>query len=183
MLGFFLFGCKKEQVPPAEQNHYQSEGNFLLFVVGDTLEAAYEYNLSTIQVNNDTLPILFESQTDGTGMQEYRIWKMQPNDDTLFWTYESSSYFVEDEININDLLFEYAPLPYDSTQFQIISSKLNTDIEQLWTKVSRLQIVKEYRNVSPDSKIGISRQVLYSYNEELSSSVPAEKYLIFFVKY
>ena len=185
LFGLLFIGCKKDKVTPTasvNQNYYQSNGNFLILVVGDTLESAYEYNLPTIQFNNDSLPISYESVPDGTGMYEYRYWKFQPNNDTLFWTYSNSFTFMEDPISSNDLLPLSSSLSFDINQFQVIESTVNTNIEGLWTFVSQLAIVKEYRNSSPNSKIGISRQIVYIYDEQLGFSVPFEKYLLFLAK-
>ena len=185
ILGFLIAGCKKDKVNPIEtvnQNYYQSNGNFLILVVGDTLESAYEYGLSTIQFNNDSLPINYESVPDGIGMYEYQYWKFQPNSDTLFWTYSNNFMFVEDEINANNLLSLNSSLTFDLNQFQIIGSTVNTNIQDLWINVSQLDIVKEYRDSSPNSKIGVSRQIVYIYDEQLGFSVPYEKHLFFIAK-
>jgi hypothetical protein len=180
-----LIGCNKDEVKPIEPpvfNNYQSEGNFIIFVIGDSLEFAYEYNLSTIQLNNDSLPISYESVLDGSGMYYYHYWKFQPNTDTLFWSYSGSFEFIEEQVSSNDLLSLNNAVSFDLNQFQLIDSSPNTNIEYIWGNVSQLDIVKTYRESAPNSKIGLSKQIVYVYDPQLGFSIPQSKHLLFLVK-
>jgi len=185
LIGFSLSGCKKEKpIPLAEtkMNYYESDGNFMIFVVDDSLELAYEYNLQTIQLSNDLLPLIYESVLGPNGMYNYNYWKLQPNNDTLFWTYGGNLTFLEELIDINDLETSNLPSIPESNQFQIIGGNPNINILGLWDKVSSLEIVKEYRNSSPNSKIGILSQVVLGYDDATSLSFPVMKHFIFISK-
>lgn len=180
-----LIGCKKDKVTPTVEediNYYQSNGNFLMLLVGESFEGAFEYNLATTQLVNDSLPIIYESVPDGSGMYNYNYWKFAPNLDTLFWTYSSSFTFTEDVINSNILEPLNASIPFDTTQFQGIGSTTNLSYKNIWTTVSNLDIVKTYRDINPNSKIGISKQTIWLYDDQLGFSVPYQKYLVFLAK-
>lgn len=184
LLALSFFGCKKDNVEnqPEVLNYYQSDGNVLIFVIGDTLEGTYEYNLSTIQLMNDSLPISFVSVPDSNSVFNFVYWKFLPNPDTLFWSNSWSHQFKEDKIGNQALFSLNTSLPFDLNQFQLIETSSNPNILELWEMVSHLEIVKSYRDASPTSKIGISRQVLFQYDEALGFNVPQEKYLIILAK-
>lgn len=184
LLALSFFGCKKDNVEnqPEVLNYYQSDGNVLIFVIGDTLEATYEYNLPNIQLINDSLPISYESTPDPSSMYQYQYWKFLPNPDTLFWIHPWSFEFMEDQIDNQELFSLNTSLPFDSTEFQLIETFTYPNVLELWETVSHLAIVKSYRDASPTSKIGISRQVLFQYDENLGINVPQEKYLIILAK-
>lgn len=177
-----IIGCEKDKVAPLAPpiNYYQSQGNFLILVIGDTLDYAYEYNLGIIQFTNDSLPIETESVSDG--FYPFTCWKLTPNPDTLLWNYNITSGFMEEQISGDRLLSLNSSLSYDSNQFQIVFPGPNIDVESSWDQVSHLEIVKEYRESTPNSKIAISRQVLWFYDEELGFTIPYEKHLIFLAK-
>jgi hypothetical protein len=179
-----FIGCNKDKVPNLSDamNYYQSTGNVLILVVGDTLVATYEYNLPTIQLINDSLPIIYETFPDPNSWHPYYYWKFLPNTDTLFWTTHGSHQFMEDQINNHELLSLNAPVIFDINHFQFIQTSSTIDLQEIWEIVACLDIVKTYREASPTSKIGVSRQVLYIYDEELNFSVPQEKFLIILVK-
>ncbi|MCJ8292680.1 MAG: hypothetical protein HRT58_22525 [Crocinitomicaceae bacterium] len=183
IIGFVFVGCKKDKVTPViSSSYYQSDGNFLILVLGDTLESVYEYNLPPVQLSNDSLQINYESVPGETGLYNYQYWKIQPNNDTLFWTYSNTFTFMEEQVSSKSLLSLNSSLSFNLNQFQVIGSSLNVNIEDLWSNVSLLDIVKEYRESSPNSKIGISRQVVYIYDDQLNFNVPHLKHLIFVAK-
>lgn len=185
LIVLFLFSCAKDKVQPVVSEgitSYQSDGNFLILVIGDSLETIYEYDLPAIQLANDSLQISVESVPGGTGLNDTLFWKIEANNDTLFWTYSNNFNFMEEDITSDSLLFLCSTLAFNVNQFQFIHSNSNFETEDLWNKVAALEIIKEYRESSPNSKIGISRQVFFTYDEELGFSVPIEKHLMFLVK-
>jgi hypothetical protein len=187
ILAFFsviLIGCEKDKVPSIieEIDYHQSNGNLLVLVVGDSFEEAFEYNLATTQLLNDSLPIIIESVPDGSGWYNYNYWKFAPNLDTIFWTHSNSITFMEDVINSNMFESLGTSVPFDTAQFQSIGSTTNVSKENTWDKVSNLEIVKLYRDSNPNSKIGVSRQVIWIYDDQLGFSIPYEKYLLFLAK-
>lgn len=151
-IGFTLLGCKKEEIQhPTSRSFYQSQGNLLLLQVGETFECAYEYNLVSTELNNDSLPINLE--VDLTGMFDYNYWIFSPNSDTLISNSSVGVSFPTNTINENDLESLSFSIPFDSTQFQLIGNKYNSEFEPVWEKVSKLEIVKNYRNSQPNSKL------------------------------
>ena len=181
--------CKKDKVElptTTEVDYYESTGNTLILIVDDNgeLECAYEYDLDVIQLNNDSLPLVHEV-VNGPN-DTYYYCKLSPNPDTLYWysNWFNPNYltFCEERINANQLLHLTTLIPYDSTQFQVFTSNPNIDFASIWSAVSDLDIVKTYRTVLPNSKIGISKRVVMEYNEELGFSLGVQKYFIFLVK-
>ena len=85
LLSFIAFSCKKEKVPTTVQkSFYQSNGNFLVLKVGDELEAAYEYQLSSTSLSNDSLPLNWDSSDAGIdGMTMHYFLTFDPNEDTI----------------------------------------------------------------------------------------------------
>lgn len=184
LIGLIFLGCKKDKVLPVtspDANYYNSKGNLLILVIGDTLESAYEYCLSTIQLSNDSLPIDYFAVPDETGLYGYEYWQFLPNSDTLFWTHPNSVKFMENHIDANNLLTLQASLEYIPTQFQAIGSPTN-ETEDIWNVVSNLEIIKNYRGISPNSKIGIAKFVVNTFIEEWGFSVGDPKHFIFLAK-
>jgi hypothetical protein len=107
-------GCKKDKVSPP-LNYYQSQGNFLLLIVGDSLESVDEFSLPTIQTFNDSLALNYVSVDNG--ISKYYYWKLTPNDDTLFWSYANIFTFNEARISSNDLMMSSSHLAFDPNQF------------------------------------------------------------------
>ncbi len=175
--GILLTNCKKDKVSTPE-NYYQSKGNLMIFQIGDSLERAYEYNLFSIQLNNGNLPISFYSEINN----DFHYCKFLPNQDTLF-SYSSNDFtFLTDTIENNNLKRLTNSMTADSIQFQIIGNQNNIDIISSWSKISNLEIVNQYRNAYPNSKIGISKIIMNQYSSELGFSIPEKKFLIFLVK-
>jgi len=175
------FGCKKDKLPaPKETNYYQSNGNLLTLKIGDYLEGVYEYHLASTVLNNDSLPLYFETFSDGINNNSYL--KFTPNPDTLFKISSNNFTFFSALIDKNELENLSNSLPFNFSQFQLISNQNNMDFESIWSKISKLDIVKTYRSSNPNSKIGINRIVINEYDEQLGFSFPNEKYLIYLVK-
>lgn len=183
VIGFTLFSCKKDKVKTTNSfsNHYyQSDGNLLVLMIGESVECAFEYNLGSTQLNNDSLPVNIETIFDGVNNTSYC--RFIPNPDTLFWYSSNDITFMTEKINGNQLLSHNDSIPYDSTQFQLIDSQISFNYSPFWSKASKLDIVKTYRNSLPNSKIGITRLVINEFDEQLGFSLPVEKYLLFMVK-
>lgn len=181
LLGLISFGCKKDKVPaPIVSNYYQSNGNLLILKIDDNLEGIYEYNLALTSLNNDSLPLFFETYSDG--LNNYSYLKFIPNPDTLFQISSNNFIFYSILIDKNELEILNNSVPFDSAQFQLIGSQNNFDYSTVWSKISKLEIVKTYRTSNPNSKIGIHRIVINEYDEQLGFSIPIEKHLIFLVK-
>jgi hypothetical protein len=181
LIGLVISSCKKDKVSvPIETNYYQSNGNFLVLKIDEDLECIYEYNLASTVLNNDSLPLYFETYSDG--MNNYSYLKFMPNPDTLFWNNWNDYTFLTDKIDKNQLKSLSNSIPFDSSQFQLIGSQINTDYSLIWSKISKLDIVKAYRNSNSNSKIGINRIVIKEFDEELGFSIPHVKHLIYLVK-
>jgi hypothetical protein len=181
LIGIISFGCKKDKVPaPLEANYYQSNGNLLILKIDDNLEGVYEYNLASTVLNNDSLPLHFETFSDG--INNYSYLKFTPNPDTLYKISSNNFSFFSALIDKNKLENLSNSIPFNSLQFQIIGNQNNMDFESIWSKISKLDIVKTYRSSNPNSKIGINRIIINDYDEQLGFSFPNEKYLIFLVK-
>jgi hypothetical protein len=181
LIGLVSLSCKKDIVPaPIETNYYQSNGNLLILKIGDELEGIYEYNLASTVLNNDSLPLSIETYSNG--FNNYYYLKFSPNPDTLY-SYASPNFtFYTSLIDKNELQVLDNPIPFDSALFQQIGSQYNFNYSSIWSKISKLYIVKAYRNSNPTSKIGINRIVVDQYDEELGYSIPTEKFLIYLVK-
>ena len=182
-IGFFLIGCNKDKVPDPiieEDNYYQSTGNLLILKIGDEFEEAHEYNLSSTELINDSLNI--EVEIYFVGMYQYRYWRYLPNPDTLFWSYSNNYTFMQEPVESAELHETNNEIEIDTTLFQKIPAETNLDYTSIWGKVSSLDIVKTYRDASPNSKIGISRMVINEFNEELGFGVPKEIYILILVK-
>jgi hypothetical protein len=181
LIASVALACKKDKVPaPVETNYYQSNGNFLILKLDDDLDGVYEFNLPTTALNNDSLPLYFETYSDENN--NYSYLKFTQNTDTLFqYTSDNLIFFTTqvDKIELQNLI---SPVPYDSDKFQLIGSQNNFDYSSIWSKISNLEIVKTYRNSNPNSKIGINRIVINEYNAQLGFSIPHEKHLIYLVK-
>lgn len=174
-------GCKKEKIQePSSCNSYVSSGNLLLLVVGETFECAYEYNLVSTPLKNDSLPISIN--TDQSSMFSASYWQYQPNEDTLFQSSSQQVQFYTSEIDENDLENLDYYMPYDSTQFQKINGNNNSNLSTAWNQISNLEIVKQYRNARPNSKIGIARVPFSEFNEQLGYAVMSTKNIIFLTK-
>lgn len=181
LIGFSLLSCKKDKVDePIQTNYYQSNGNLLVLKIGENLEGVYEYNLATTVLNNDSLPLYFETYSDG--IKNFSYLKFTPNPDTLFQYSSNNFIFNTALVDKNELQNLSVSIPFDSSQFQLIGTLNNFDYSSIWSKISKLEIVKTYRNSNPNSKIGINRIVINEYDEQLGLSIPNEKYLIYLVK-
>lgn len=151
----------------------------MILKVDQDLESAYEYNLTSNVLNNDSLPIYFETYS---GLYFNNYLKFAPNPDTLFHNSSKNYTFFTPKIDDTELQSLNNSIPFDSTQFQLIESQNNFDYSSIWSKISNLAIVRTYRNSNPTSKIGITRIVIYEHDEQSGVSVPHEKHLIFLVK-
>ncbi|MEX1191951.1 MAG: hypothetical protein WED10_12945 [Brumimicrobium sp.] len=183
IIGFLIIGCKKDKVNDPiieEDNYYQSSGNLLILKVSNKLGEAYEYNLASTELINDSLNIQVENNSDG--LYQYSYWKYLPNSDTLFWRYSNNYTFSTASIEPEKLLQLESEIVLDTSLFQNIFNQSNIDYASLWSKVSNLEIVKTFRNASPNSKIGISRQVINEFDEELGFGVSKEIFILIFVK-
>jgi hypothetical protein len=146
-IGIVLIGCNKDKVPDPvieEDNYYQSTGNLLILKIGNEFEEAHEYNLSSTELINDSLNIEVDSYSDG--MYQYNYWKCLPNPDTLSWSYSFDYTFFEEPVKPSELLEMDNEIEIDTSLFQKILTEINLDYSSIWSKVSRLDIVKTYRD-------------------------------------
>jgi hypothetical protein len=176
----FLFSCKKEKtVPPIENNFYQSNGNLIILKIGEDLESIYEFNLDTINLPNDSLPLYMESCSNG--VQNFYVWKCSPNPDTLFGYSTNNFFFNSPEIDQSALRRSIYPAPFNPNKFQLIGNPTDKDYQSLWSKISNLSILKFYRKSNPNAKIGIQQLVMSVYNESFGVSEPQIKYFVYLV--
>lgn len=181
LIGFVVYSCEKDKVPaPIVANDYQSNGNLLILKVDENLESVYEYNLASTVLYNDSLPLYYETNSDG--IYNYTYWKFLPNPDTLLRLSSLNSAFFTAQINNNELEYLDNSIPFDSSQFQLIGTQNNFIYSSIWSKIAKLDIVKTYRSSNPNSKIGIHRIIINEYDEQLGFSIPNEKYLIYLAK-
>ena len=180
LISLVVFSCSKDKVPaPIENSYYESNGNLLILEIDEDLESIYEYNLTSTDLNNDSLPLYYETYS---GLYFHSYLKFTPNPDTLFEQSSNNYTFFTPKIDVNELQNSSNSIPFDSTQFQLIESQNNFDYSSIWSKISNLEIVRTYRNSNPTSKIGITRIVSNVYDEQLGFGIPTEKHLIFLVK-
>lgn len=183
LLSFIAFSCKKEKVPTSVQkSFYQSNGNFLVLKVGDELEAAYEYQLSSTSLSNDSLPLNWDSSDAGIdGMTMHYFLTFVPNDDTIIQ--HVNNYFSYNAQLIDTSILEKltSSIAYNHSDFQVIASSNNVNDATIWSKIANLDIVKTYSTSNPTAKIGIQRIVENVYDPQFGFSVPIEKHLVFLV--
>lgn len=181
LIGIVILSCKKEKIPITQTtNYYQSKGNLLIVKIDDDLESIFEYNLTSTELINDSLPLIVDSYS--IGLTNYTCLRFVPNPDTLFQYSSNNFTFFTPKIDKSEFQILINPIPFDSSQFQLIGAQDDFDFSSVWAKISRLDIVKTYRNSHPDSKIGIDSFVINEYDEQLGFSTPTKKYLIFLVK-
>ncbi|MCF8330803.1 MAG: hypothetical protein K9I37_10730, partial [Crocinitomicaceae bacterium] len=60
LLSLSMLACKKTSPCPSS-SYYSSKGNLLVLQLGERFEGAYEYDLTYTALNNDSLPLNFES--------------------------------------------------------------------------------------------------------------------------
>lgn len=98
-----LLSCNKDKVAPfnpiVEPIYYQTDGNFLLLVVGDSLDYGFEFNLDSIQLSNDSISLIPTITPGPSWTGNYYYWKINADDDTLFWSQANVYTFMEDQIN------------------------------------------------------------------------------------
>jgi hypothetical protein len=183
ILSFIAFSCKKEKVPTSVQkSFYQSNGNFLVLKVGDELEAAYEYQLSSTSLSNDSLPLNWDSSDAGIdGMTMHYFLTFVPNEDTIIQ--HVNNYFSYNAQLIDTSILEKltSSIAYNHSDFQVIASSNNVNDATIWSKIATLDIVKTYRTSNPTAKIGIQRIVENVYDPQFGFSFPIEKHLVFLV--
>jgi hypothetical protein len=131
--------------------------------------------LASTALINDSLPLYFETNLDGTTNESFL--KFNPNPDTLLHISASNSTFFANQIHKNELQSLTDSIPFNATQFQLIGTQNNTDYSLVWSKISNLDIVKTYRNANPNSKIGINSLIINEYNTELELIIPNKKTL------
>lgn len=181
LICFIIHSCKKDKTPPIVQPVYSSEeDNFLILKIGDTLEGVYKYYLPITTLSNDSLPLIYESCFDM--MNSCSNLKFKPNPNSLINTSSNNVTFSTNEIAPSDLVLLQNPQIIDSNSFQLIGNQLNVSYSSIWLKVSNFEVVKEYRDANPNSKIGIQKIIINEYYEELGLSAPTEKFLVFLVK-
>lgn len=173
----FFASCEKKNVFPSA-----SSENLVILMVGDSLEAVYMYHLESTELLNDSLPIFYESSTDPNSTNQLKYWKFGTNTDTLFISEYGKCALHGRELYFPLLYSLMDPIPFESSKIQLINYQSNNSIAEVWTKVSKLAIVYDYRYSNPTSKIGIVRQVVNEYDESLGITIPAEKYLIILAK-
>lgn len=182
-LGIIAFSCKKEKVPTSVQkSFYQSNGNFLVLKVGDELEAAYEYQLSSTSLSNDSLTLNWDSSDAGIdGMTMHYFLTFVPNEDTIIQHVNNYFRYNAQLIDTNILEKLTSSIAYNHSDFQVVGSSNNVNDATIWSKIANLDIVKTYRTSNPTSKIGIQRIVENVYDPQFRFSIPIEKHLVFLV--
>jgi hypothetical protein len=144
------------------------------------LEAAYEFNLANISLVNDSLPITY--QTFSNGINQNTVLQLTPNTDTLLLISSNNFMFYSNPIPTENLQQHQNAIAFDSTNFQVLGGSSTIDLASIWSKIAKLDIVKTYRNSFPSAKIGIQKFIFYEYDPQLGFSVPSEKFLVFLVK-
>ncbi len=183
LVSFFAFSCTKEKVPiSVQKSYYQSNGNFLVLKVGDELEGAYEYQLNTTVLSNDSLPLFWDSSVGGIdGMEVQSYLKYVPNQDTIVQCVNLQFDYHTQLIDTSLLEKLTSSITYNHSDFQVIASSNNVNDAIIWSKIANLEIVKYYRTSNPTAKIGIQRIVEKMYDPQFGFSVPIEKHLVFLV--
>jgi hypothetical protein len=183
ILAVLILGCNKDKVPEInndEASYYQSNGNLLILLIDGDFNRAYEYNLASTELTNDSLRIQVDSESGGLSFKTY--WRYLPNPDTLFWQSDNKTTFNEFSIVTSSLEKLSTTVPLDTNLFQKIVIQEDVDYSEIWSEISNLSIVKTYRDALPQSKIGITREIIYELDEDLGFSVPKEVFIVVLVK-
>ncbi len=176
-----LFACQKEEnMYNCTKSNYRSQGNLLILKIGDQLEGAYEYNLPSTVLNNDSLPLYFESYPNGTSI--YQLLKFAPHPNAILQFSSQIFTFFATEIDPKKLATRYRAKSINLNSFQYIGNTQNIDIESVWAKVSKLSIVHGYLGANPHGPVGIMRIIVNEFDEQLGFGIPKEKQLLFFTK-
>ncbi len=167
----FMFSCKKEDLNEENSfvadptDYYQSQGNLLVLAITPQgeFDFAYEYQIDSIGIVNDSLLIEMTHPTQSSP-NEMLSAIVLPGYDTLFYHEPFIYYgeFWEDRIAAHEFYQNNVALAYQETQFQNLETGATFDnFQLLWYGVSKLDIVKDYRNSSPNTKIGCLGKSLY----------------------
>jgi hypothetical protein len=175
-----ILGCSKDEVISADNpSYYQPQGNLLILQVGNEFEGAYEFQLNTISLINDSLQIAKYSNPNELHPNSY--WKLLPNDDILFLSSSYEVNFGVPMISKDSLQFLFSAFTLDTSSIQLISTS-QINLTELCLKIANLAIVKSYRLSLPNSKIGLARIIMQELNDENGLMIPVEKYLFFLVR-
>lgn len=176
--GFFLFACTKDKVPNKADSKINE--HFLILMLDDSLETAVEYHLNPFQLENDSITFIRDHVSEGNYSYVYS--KFKPTNDILFWTYQNKIQFTENELTSNQLNILEDSISLDKSKIQADIQINNSEIDFIWSKISNLTILKEYKDAKPTNKIAISHIVVQQYDENLGFTIPVQKYLVFLVK-
>jgi|GEM_PF-1625965 len=180
--GCLLLSCKKDKnIVPVQKSFYESTGNLIVLKIGDSLECAYEYNMSSIALSNDSLPLFYE--VDSNYVWPIKFLKFTPNPDTIIrFASDVETKFYTPLIEKNSLKVNTQAISYNESNFQAFDAPIPPELESKWSEVSKLDIVKQYREANPTAKIGIQKVILKEIDLEHHILTSKLKFLIYLVK-
>jgi hypothetical protein len=179
LISLSLLACKKTSPCPSS-TYYTSNGNLLILQLGEHFEGAYEFDLAYIALNNDSLPLSFESYLGPQG--DVTSLRILPNPIPIFQLIANTIQWNTPMIDPTKLQQLPVSYPLDTSEIQAFGNPGNPNYPLLWDEISKLDIVHTYRKANPNTPVTVMKLVTTSYNPELGFSVPSTKHLIFLVR-
>jgi hypothetical protein len=179
LISLSLLACKKTSPCPSS-TYYTSNGNLLILQLGEHFEGAYEFDLAYTALNNDSLPLSFESYLGPQG--DVTSLRILPNPIPIFQLIANTIQWNTPMIDPTKLQQLPVSYPLDTSEIQAFGNPGNPNYPLLWDEISKLDIVHTYRKANPNTPVTVMKLVTTSYNPELGFSVPSTKHLIFLVR-
>jgi len=179
LLSLSLLACKKTSPCPSS-TYYTSNGNLLILQLGEHFEGAYEFDLAYTALNNDSLPLSFESYLGPQG--DVTSLRILPNPIPIFQLIANTIQWNTPMIDPTKLQQLPVSYPLDTSEIQAFGNPGNPNYPLLWDEISKLDIVHTYRKANPNTPVTVMKLITTSYNPELGFSVPSTKHLIFLVR-
>ena len=179
LLNLSLLACKKTSPCPSS-TYYTSNGNLLILQLGEHFEGAYEFDLAYTALNNDSLPLSFESYLGPQG--DVTSLRVLPNPIPIFQLIANTIQWNTRMIDPTKLQQLPVSYPLDTSEIQAFRNPGNPNYPLLWEEISKLDIVHTYRKANPNTPVTVMKLITTSYNPELGFSVPSTKHLIFLVR-
>jgi hypothetical protein len=179
LISLSLLACKKTSPCPSS-TYYTSNGNLLILQLGEHFEGAYEFDLAYTALNNDSLPLSFESYLGPQG--DVTSLRILPNPIPIFQLIANTIQWNTPMIDPTKLQQLPVSYPLDTSEIQAFGNPGNPNYPLLWDEISKLDIVHTYRKANPNTPVTVMKLITTSYNPELGFSIPSTKHLIFLVR-
>lgn len=173
-LPLIFSACKDDQVRNPDDK------KLLILQVGQEFEGGVEMILPISGQTIETLNPYYTTLEEG--LQASVFFQSEVLGDTLFsfnkdriLSYEASFIPKEEfaQSMENEVLSE--------EDFVQIVSSTEFPLQEIWSKVSDLEVVHTFMSFNQNEKIGITRWIVQEYDESLNTSIPVVKYFIYLV--